>query len=182
MLPNNAGNGFLIQLNERNKEAWEYYCCKFRPFIFNYILGRVNDRSLAEDLTQDCLIAFYGSVGQFKDETHIKRYLLRIAANKCVDHFKSSKNRKSVALNPDIVDEEPGLPGAQGEYEIFIQKVIELYKALPEPKRKLLHAMVIEGKKPAEYAAEHNMKAEVVRAKKYKILELLRLGLGLKLK
>lgn len=99
----------LVEQAKQDPEAFGRLYDLYFPRIYSYIYRRVNDRTLAEDLTSDTF---------FKALSHIKQYqytgqpfiawLYRIASNAATDHFRSRKATQSLdAGAPFTSDEEP---------------------------------------------------------------------------
>jgi len=60
--------------------------------IFSYIFILVNDRTIAEDLTQETFIRVYHSLDRFKGESSIYTWITMIARNVSIDYLRR-KNR-----------------------------------------------------------------------------------------
>lgn len=59
----------------------------------------VKDWSAAEDIIQDVFITYYQKADQFEHRSSLKTYLSKITINKCHDHLRSWKNKKSMFSN-----------------------------------------------------------------------------------
>lgn len=67
-------------------ELWKTY----QPPVYRFVLGRVRDPHLAEDLTSDTFLKAWRSIGSVHDQGRdIGGWLLTIARNTITDHFKS---------------------------------------------------------------------------------------------
>jgi len=72
--------------------------------IKRFILSKVKDEQLTNDLLQDTFIKAYSKLDAVKDDTKVKSWLLSIARNVSIDYFR--KSNKTVPLNSfDIKDE-----------------------------------------------------------------------------
>lgn len=56
----------------------------------------VKDWAAAEDILQEVLITFYRKSNQFEQRSSLKTYLSKITINKCHDHLRSWKNKRSL--------------------------------------------------------------------------------------
>lgn len=56
----------------------------------------VKDWAAAEDIVQEVFLAYYQRAEQFQQRASLKTYLSKIAVNKCHDHLRSWKNRRSL--------------------------------------------------------------------------------------
>lgn len=59
--------------------------------ILNYLHRMVNDRALAEDLTQDTFIKAYKALPRTQDDLAFKAWLYRIATNTAISHLRRGK-------------------------------------------------------------------------------------------
>ena len=59
----------------------------------------VKDWATAEDIMQDVFISYYRKSAQFDNRASLKTYLSKITVNKCHDHLRSWKNRRSLFSN-----------------------------------------------------------------------------------
>lgn len=73
---------------------------KHQRKIFSYILVRVRDRYLAEDIFQDTFFKVIDSLraGNYREEGKFLPWVIMIAHNLCMDHFRRNKRA------PKIVD------------------------------------------------------------------------------
>lgn len=59
----------------------------------------VKDWATAEDIVQETFINFYRKSAQFDNRASLKTYLSKITVNKCHDHLRSWKNKRSLFSN-----------------------------------------------------------------------------------
>lgn len=72
--------------------------------VFRYILYRVNDRALAEDLTSETFLRALRGIGGFTWQGRdFGAWLITIARNLIADHFKSSRFRLEITTD-DLLD------------------------------------------------------------------------------
>ncbi len=65
--------------------------------VFRYVLARVGDRTLAEDLTGETFLRAWRRIGSVRDQgKDLTAWLITIARNLVLDHFKSSRARCEV--------------------------------------------------------------------------------------
>jgi RNA polymerase sigma-70 factor, ECF subfamily len=57
----------------------------------------VNDRYLAEDISQEVFIRAYRNWGKFRGDSSVKTWLIKITINLCRDHL-----RKKIAAEPPL--------------------------------------------------------------------------------
>ncbi|QHJ72355.1 sigma-70 family RNA polymerase sigma factor [Planococcus halotolerans] len=59
----------------------------------------VKDWTTAEDIMQEVFISYYRKSAQFENRASLKTYLSKITVNKCHDHLRSWKNKRSLFSN-----------------------------------------------------------------------------------
>ncbi|HON52677.1 MAG TPA: sigma-70 family RNA polymerase sigma factor, partial [Bacteroidales bacterium] len=81
---------------------------RHRRKIYGYIKHLVKDATLAEDLFQDTFVKVIRSLrqGNYHDDGKFIAWVMRIAHNLVIDHFRREKNYKEVS-------------NEQGEYDLF---------------------------------------------------------------
>lgn len=71
--------------------------------VLNYLHRMVNDRALAEDLTQDAFIKAYNALPRTNADLAFKAWLYRIATNTAISHLRRGK---IVKFLPFLTDRE----------------------------------------------------------------------------
>ena len=81
--------------------------------IYNYVLRMVNDRALAEDLTQDVFLRVYQGLPGFSLRARFTTWLFQVAKNRVLDELRA-RERKPQSVMPvedmpplDVVDDAP---------------------------------------------------------------------------
>lgn len=72
-----------------NADALEYLLLEINDFIFNLSLRMLGTISDAEDASQDILIKVVTNLSSFKQKSHFKTWVYRIATNYLIDYKKS---------------------------------------------------------------------------------------------
>jgi RNA polymerase sigma factor (sigma-70 family) len=88
-----------------HQSALEQLIHRHKNRVFAYILMVVKDKELAEDLFQDTFIKVVNTIrlGQYKEEGKFIQWVMRIAHNLIIDHFRKAK-RIPVVENSDEYD------------------------------------------------------------------------------
>jgi RNA polymerase sigma-70 factor (ECF subfamily) len=76
-----------------SSEAFDEVVRVYWPPIFHFVLARVRDRHLAEDLTQDCFWNAYKGWEGFRGESSVGTWLRRIALNVIRNFLRSERVR-----------------------------------------------------------------------------------------
>jgi RNA polymerase sigma-70 factor (ECF subfamily) len=106
------------------------------PRVFNYFRYRGLDRATAEDLTSATFEKAWRARGRYRrDRSAVSTWLLAIARNVAIDHFRRS--RLEVPLVDDTVRDEE-TPETAVLRDAQSRRLSELLRGLPERDRELL--------------------------------------------
>lgn len=142
------------------KEVWDTYADDIRRFI----LSKVKNAIITEDILQDTFIKVHTKLHTLKDEEKIKPWLFSIARYTLLDHFKKSKQ---VFTSEDLEWETEPIPKAHSEHDCLRG----ILKSLPKKYRDPLFLSDIKGMKQQEVANQLNLslptvKSQIQRARK----------------
>ena len=70
--------------------------------VFSVVLRMTRNRATAEDVTQDTFISAFRSIRSYRGGI-FRAWLLRIARNAALDHFRRTKRRDESSLDADII-------------------------------------------------------------------------------
>jgi len=76
---------------------------QYSPKIFRVCMAYMNDRELAQDITQETFIAVWQHLSSFKNESKISTWIFRIATNNCLRAIEKNKRIKTTDLPADII-------------------------------------------------------------------------------
>jgi len=82
----------------------------FQNHIYNLTARMLDDRALAEDVTQEALVSAYRAFPRFRGD-NLRAWLLRIAANAARDILRIRKAHPSISIDQPIDDEDEESPG-----------------------------------------------------------------------
>jgi len=130
--------------------------------VFSYIVLLVKDNQLAEDIFQDTFIKVVNSLRRknYKDDGRFVGWVLRIAHNLVIDHFRREKNMRTVSNDDDNVDflNSPKFSDLTVEQEMAKEQlhgnVRQLVDQLPFEQRQVVimrHFMDMSFKEISEY-------------------------------
>ncbi|UMB61437.1 sigma-70 family RNA polymerase sigma factor [Lutibacter sp. A80] len=76
-----------------NEKSLEILIIRHKQRIFSFILSKVLDREIAEDLFQDTFIKVINTLkrGKYNEEGKFLPWVMRIAHNLVIDHFRRNK-------------------------------------------------------------------------------------------
>ena len=102
------------------------YVRKYSDMVYRVAYGYTRSRPDSEDIMQDVLVKLYLSGKDFRDDEHLKAWLLRVTVNRSRDVLRSHKRKQTEELdeNTSQAQEESGLDEAMGalgeEYRLAV--------------------------------------------------------------
>jgi len=91
-----------------NEQAIEQLIIRFKSRVYTYIVCKVRNEALAEDVFQDTFIKVINTIkkGKYNDEGKFLPWVMRIAHNLIIDHYRKKKRMPFVkgSDNFDIFD------------------------------------------------------------------------------
>ena len=128
-----------------NESSLEVLIARHKKRVFSYVMMVVRDRHLAEDIFQDTFIKVIQTLkrGSYNDEGKFLPWVLRIAHNLVIDHFRRVKRMPLVEAGEDF-DIFSVLTLRQGNVEDRIVKtqirsdVRKAIEKLPKEQREVL--------------------------------------------
>jgi RNA polymerase sigma-70 factor (ECF subfamily) len=136
----------LVLLNQSGDEnALGTLIERYKDKIFSSIFLLVKDRYLAEDLFQDVFIKVIETLrnGKYNDEGKFLPWVMRIAHNLCVDHFRRIKRKPTIKTSDDrdifevlnFNDESTEAKIVTGETHDTVREMLD---RLPEDQREVI--------------------------------------------
>jgi RNA polymerase sigma-70 factor (ECF subfamily) len=120
----------------------DYYSIieQYHDVVRRFISMTVKNQWVSDDLTQETFIKAYKSIDSLEDVSKIKSWLIRIAYNLCLDHFRTASKNKIDSLDSiEEVFSSNILPmGKQLERNEMSQCVQEKMLLLPQSYRSIL--------------------------------------------
>ncbi len=82
-----------------NSSSLDVLIIRHKNKVFSYILMVVKNRELAEDIFQDAFIKVIKSLhaGKYKEEGRFVSWVMRIAHNLIIDHYRKDKHLKTIS-------------------------------------------------------------------------------------
>ena len=81
----------IMQFKQGSMEAMEKIVARYEGSIFNFGLKMCGQTQDAEDIAQDTFLNAFRSLQGFREETKLKNWLFRIAANACIRKRRKKK-------------------------------------------------------------------------------------------
>lgn len=171
-------NEVIRRAKNGDVKAFNYLYKKYKIAVYGYFLKKVNNKSVAEDLTQEAFLKLYNNFSRF-DESKYKFYTFLLANTKQVyiDHVKKSntyqgKFENDVTSIVELTENESEPYDIDEEMlEEDIKALRELINGLCDSQRIAIEMIYFENKSYKEVAermgkTELSVKSIVYRAKK----------------
>ncbi len=132
MNPRNQSDYELVkQFISGNKSGIEILINRHKDRVYTYILLIVKNPHLAEDIFQDTFIKVIKSLkrGRYEDKGKFVSWVMRIAHNLTIDHFRKEKNLNTISREDN-------------EYDIFNNKRFAEYNREEELIEEQIHSDV----------------------------------------
>ncbi|SCC01049.1 sigma-70 family RNA polymerase sigma factor [Bacillus mycoides] len=152
---------------------------KYGQEILQLVYSYVNNKEVAEDLTQDIFVKCYKSLHTYKGKSNVKTWLWRIAINHCKDYIKSWYNKKVI-----VTEDESTYIGSQKESveQTVIQNAEDRRLAsavmnLPIKYREVIYLFYYEELPIKDIAIVIEVKENTIKTRLKRAKELLKKGL-----
>lgn len=151
----------------KNQQLWKSYRNKLHSFVLN----RVNDSAIAEDIVHDVLLKAYSRRDTLKDKNKLQGWLYQITRNTIIDYYRKKKpveNDESDFVKISAFQEEVA---RLDDTQKLAQCLLPLVQELPEHYRDAIVLSEFDGLTQKDIAAKFNLslsgaKSRVQRARK----------------
>jgi RNA polymerase sigma-70 factor, ECF subfamily len=148
---------------------------KYYDVVFRYVLFRISDRSLAEDLTQETFVRALRRISSVSDQGRdIGAWFITIARNLIFDHVKSSHYRLEQTTN-EIIELSPstGGPDQQVLDSATNEELLRCVRKLNPDQQELFNLRFLQGLSVAETAQIMDRKEGAVKALQHRVVRRL---------
>lgn len=148
------------------------------PEVYRYILYRLGDSSLAEDLASDVFVRLLEAVQDKRGpQTNLKGWLISTASHAVADHLRSKYRRPTEIITDSIPDLGPG---PQNEYDLREQSntVQQAYAQLTVEQQEVLALRFNQGYSLEETANAMKKNVNAIKALQFRALSALQRQIG----
>lgn len=169
---------------EGNDDCVDVLVSRHKKRIYTYILMNVKQPSLAEDIFQDTFCKALQSLrkGQYSENGRFVSWILRIAHNLIIDHFRRQKNLNTVSSDekeyPFFNSTKYSDPSIEEQlaYDQILKDVASLVHLLPDVQKEVVMMRHYQGLSFKEIAEETNVSINTALGRmRYAIINLRRL-------
>ncbi len=90
-------------LKSKNLAAINYFVNNNQQFVFILCIRMLNDKEVAEELTQDVLIKCIEKINLFEGKSKLKTWVYKIAHNEVLNYFRKNK-LNTTELNDETIN------------------------------------------------------------------------------
>ena len=135
---------------------------RYRQNVYAAAFSVCRNAADAEDVLQDTFLQYHKTNKDYKDEQHIRAWLLRVAMNRATDVYRKRKRRQEAPL--DDYAETLAFPSPAAS------TLFDTVMALPETYRSVIHLFYYEDYTVAEIAkllhlSQSNVKTRLSRGR-----------------
>jgi RNA polymerase sigma-70 factor (ECF subfamily) len=143
---------------------------QLRGAIHGFILGKVKDPALADDITQETLLRLHQRFDTLREADRLQAWVFQIARNAVADHYRSAKPTESFdeQTHAPPADPEPHGPIAAEEEALrhelaaYVRSVVE---SLPVIYRDALKLTEFEGNSQVELARRLGLSVSAAKSR-----------------
>ena len=112
---------------------WEPLAHQYQNMIYRLAFGILQQYQDAQDVTQEVLLTLLETEDHFRDDEHIRAWLIRVTVNQCKDILRSPWRRRRGSLPEQTADsstqsvERMAVLEAMGKLPPKLRMVIHLY-------------------------------------------------------
>lgn len=106
------------------KDIWTTYNKEVRQFV----LSKVKNEQVAEDLLQEVFIKIYIKLDTFKGQDKIKSWVFTVARNTVIDYFRQKTNSREFFETDELHDGEPKTHDEKDCLHAIIKKLPKIYR------------------------------------------------------
>jgi RNA polymerase sigma-70 factor, ECF subfamily len=155
-------------------QAMDELYAQYGPGILNFLVARLNNRQLAEEVLQDVMLAVWKSASNFRGDSKVLTWLLTIARNRAINTTRK-KCPTVVEMNEEIglqsTDTGPLEKVARLDRYAALREALEL---LPEAQREVLTLVFFHQLSGAEVADVLDISVGTVKSRLFRAKETLR--------
>tara|TARA_B100000900_G_scaffold415743_1_gene446954 strand:- start:2733 stop:3320 length:588 start_codon:yes stop_codon:yes gene_type:complete len=147
-----------------DNNSFEFLLNRHKNKVFSYIISKVKNRDLAEDIFQDTFVKVIHSLqkGKYNEEGKFLPWMMRIAHNLIIDYFRRSNKMKNIRSTDDFNIFDILNNGARSQEEDMIRKRIHvdlklLIDLLPLEQKDVIKLRYFEDKSFKEIASLTNV-------------------------
>ena len=166
----------LQNVKNSDKAAFEQLFHQYYPTLFRFVVFRVHDKDLAEDIVQDTFLRVWNNRVTLDPKKSFFSYIAKISTNLCYDHFRYQEVRfrhKDTVPKPEQSHyDDPQKSQELNELQEEINRIVNEH--LPEKCRVIFILSRMEGLVNKDIAAILDLSKRTVENQLYRALKILK--------
>ena len=149
--------------------------------IYRYVVRRVNDSMIAEDITADVFVRALEALPQYQQRgLPFLGWLYHIASGKVIDYYRWADRRKHDAPLKETLASDAEAPELAAAHQLGIEQALQAMQILTEEQQRVLNLRFLEGCSVRETAHLMNKNENAIKGLQFRALQTLseRLGRG----
>ena len=168
----------LNSLRKLNPQAISAVYDRYFQDVYRFVLYRLNDEGLAEDISGDVFLRLLEAVKQKRGpKKNMKSWLLSTASHMISDHLRRRYRRPTEALPEDLIDQSDS-PSALFDRSHQNNLTREAFQHLTPEQQNVLTLRFGQGCSLEETAAVMKKKSNAIKALQFRALAALRRQIG----
>lgn len=166
-------NILISGLIKSEDDSFKYLVDTYKDKVFNTCLGLLQNKSDAEDITQEVFIEIFISIEQFKRKSKLSTWIYRISVTKSLDLLRRRKRKKRFAFITSIFGDKGEIihehsdfihPGVHAENRDLSAILFKAIDKLPESQKIAFNLNKVEGLSYSEIAEIMNISVSAVES------------------
>ncbi|MBI66025.1 MAG: hypothetical protein CMG64_07010 [Candidatus Marinimicrobia bacterium] len=176
---NQQEKNLLQKVKNSDKKAFHQLFSDYHDMLFRFVIYRVQDRDIAEDITQETFLRIWKNRSSLIPKKSFFSLIARISTNLCYDYFRHMevRNRHKEQI-PQFGKSHFDDPEAVNQANILqdeIQKIVNT--KLPDKCKSIFILSRVEGQSNPEIAKTLNLSIRTVENQIYRALKILKKNL-----
>ncbi len=168
----------VSRVQDGETEAFGALYAEYEGRVYRYVFARTGQVEQAEDLTQEVFVRAFDGIRSYHDcGKPFSSWLLRIAHNLVIDHYRWLDKHRSIEL-ADLQPASDDDPVAEVEKNAEIKRILEAVPDLTPPQREVISLRFGAGLHLAEAAAVMGKSLGAVKMLQHQAVARLRRVLG----
>lgn len=151
---------------------------KYREPVYRFLRRMTGNHEDAADLTQEVFVRAYRALARFEGRCRLRTWLLRVAANACLDHRARKRDALPLEAAVGLVAPTEARPDVLAERRERWRRIAQAIQALPPRQRAAVVLRLYGGYTYAEIAEVMECSEGTVKATVFSALRKLRARLA----
>ncbi|MFL3044209.1 MAG: RNA polymerase sigma factor [Candidatus Neomarinimicrobiota bacterium] len=169
----------LTRLRESDRDAFRDLFTKYHQSLFNFIVYRVKDEAIADDIVQDTFLRVWKHKTSLKPKESFFSYIAKISNNLCLDFFRHEnvkiRHKDTIPEPTPSQLDNPAVRHDKESLESEIQNVVNEH--LPDKCREIFILSRVNGLVNQDIADTLGLSRRTVENQLYRALKILRVKL-----